>query len=455
MKNILLFFTLILWMVSPAQVTVTLQSKYLGNLLNLDSIIVENLTQPSRLSLVAPPEINSYMIDLMQGHIINDIPDIANNGIGLHECINTPGRLQVSATLSREEFISVSLFTVMGEIVRQWNIECAAGTNMLDINVGSGQMYICTIAWKEINGSFKIVGKDHNRIDVTLTRGIKTETVKRTKYKSRPDFLFTPGDGVRFTAFKNGMYRNSITSNPQNLDSVLIYLSMPCPGTPMVTDYDGNSYSTVLINNQCWMRENLRSKHYADGTPLIDGTEAGNITGDITTKYWFDYDDNPDYSAVYGRLYTGAAMVNGAYGSTGNIQGVCPNDWHVSSASEWCEMEQLFDFTVTDCSFNIGHDPYGYTIGDKLKETDTIHWPPIESSATDEIGFKGLPGGNRGVYQFGGLRSYGIWWAWDPQFGTGPGNQQMRKLTWYSSGIYREMFLTFVGFSVRCVKNSP
>ncbi len=125
MKNILLFFILILWIVSPAQVTVTLQSKYLGNLLNLDSIIVGNLTQPGRLSLVAPPEINSYMIDLMQGHIINDIPDIDNNEIGIHEGINTPGRLQLSATLSREEFISVSLFTVMGKIVRQWNIECA------------------------------------------------------------------------------------------------------------------------------------------------------------------------------------------------------------------------------------------------------------------------------------------------------------------------------------------
>jgi hypothetical protein len=46
MKKILLFLILIPWLVSPAQVTVTLQSKYLGNLLNLDSIIVENLTQP-------------------------------------------------------------------------------------------------------------------------------------------------------------------------------------------------------------------------------------------------------------------------------------------------------------------------------------------------------------------------------------------------------------------------
>jgi uncharacterized protein (TIGR02145 family) len=453
MKKILLFLILIPWLVSPAQVTVTLQSKYLGNLLNLDSIIVENLTQPGRLSLVAPPEINSYMIDLMQGHIINDIPEIANSGIGLYECINSPGRLQVSATLINQEIISVSLFTVMGEFVRQWDIECGSGVNLIDLSVGSEQMYICTIAGKEIIGSFKIVGKDNNTIELTIIHGIKSENRNNTPYKSRPDFTFTPGNGVRFTAYKNGMYRNSITCNPQNLDSVLIYLSMPCPGTPVVTDYDGNSYSTVLINNQCWMRENLRSKHYADGTSLVDGTGAGDITGDDTTKYWFDYDDNPEFSAVYGRYYTGAAMINGAYGSTGNIQGVCPNDWHVSSASEWCEMEQLFDYTVTDCSFNIGHDPYGYTIGDKLKETDTIHWPPVESSATDEIGFKGLPGGNRGLYQFGGLRSNGIWWAWDPQLGTGPGNQQMRKLTWYSGGIYREMFFTFVGFSVRCVKN--
>ena len=54
-----------------------------------------------------------------------------------------------------------------------------------------------------------------------------------------------------------------------------------------VTDFDGNIYQTVVIGNQVWMKENLNSTHYADGTPLVDGTGAGDISGDYTTKYYF------------------------------------------------------------------------------------------------------------------------------------------------------------------------
>jgi len=33
----------------------------------------------------------------------------------------------------------------------------------------------------------------------------------------------------------------------------------PCPDAPTVTDIDGNTYTTVQIGCQCWMRENLRA----------------------------------------------------------------------------------------------------------------------------------------------------------------------------------------------------
>ncbi|MCD4735599.1 MAG: hypothetical protein K8R53_06115, partial [Bacteroidales bacterium] len=112
--------------------------------------------------------------------------------------------------------------------------------------------------------------------------------------------------------------------------------TFPCE---IVTDYDGNAYKTTKIGDQIWMAENLNSTHYADGTPLVDGIGAGDISGDYTTKYYFYYnDDSATYAGTYGALYTWAAVMNGASSSDNNpsgVQGVCPDDWHLPGDVEW------------------------------------------------------------------------------------------------------------------------
>ncbi|MFC2117387.1 FISUMP domain-containing protein [Bacteroidota bacterium] len=108
-----------------------------------------------------------------------------------------------------------------------------------------------------------------------------------------------------------------------------------------VTDIEGNVYQTILIGNQWWMAENLRTTHYADSTALIDGTGAGSIDGDYITKYYFAYGDNENNVDSYGRLYTWAAAMNGATSSNtypSGVQGVCPDCWHVPSEVEWLEL---------------------------------------------------------------------------------------------------------------------
>ncbi|MBN1597643.1 MAG: hypothetical protein JW894_05075 [Bacteroidales bacterium] len=213
--------------------------------------------------------------------------------------------------------------------------------------------------------------------------------------------------------------------------------------TGTVTDYDGNVYNTVKIGNQWWMAENLETTYYSDGTPLVDGTGVGSITGDYTTKYWFVYNDDIANKETYGLLYTWAAVMNDESSSTANpsgVQGVCPNGWHVPSSAEWVE---LSDF--------LGGEEVA---GGKLKEIGTTHWTSPNTGATNETGFTGLPGGVRG-YSDG--TSYNM--------GTNGYHWSSQELDYMYSRYAGLNYLTdrfypstmngtrTNGFSVRCVKD--
>ncbi|MFC2124526.1 LamG-like jellyroll fold domain-containing protein [Bacteroidota bacterium] len=179
-----------------------------------------------------------------------------------------------------------------------------------------------------------------------------------------------------------------------------------------VTDYDGNTYNAITIGEQVWMKENLKTTHYSDGTPLINGAGAGDIADDITTKYYFAYEDSVANIDTYGLLYTWAAAMNGESSSDKNpsdVQGVCPTGWHLPSDDEWKELEMHLGMSQSEA------DQSGFRGSDeggKLKETGTDHWQSPNTGATNESGFTGLPGGfrlNTGDYRQ--LERRGHFWS--------------------------------------------
>ena len=121
----------------------------------------------------------------------------------------------------------------------------------------------------------------------------------------------------------------------------------------IVTDYDGNVYDGVQIGELIWMKQNLRVTHYADGTPIPNGME---MVPENANWAWYEnhelvhnsdstayYYANPDAdTSEYGLLYNWTAAVRGlrriAYNE--DIQGACPDGWHVPSDEEWTAMER-------------------------------------------------------------------------------------------------------------------
>ena len=110
--------------------------------------------------------------------------------------------------------------------------------------------------------------------------------------------------------------------------------AVACPGIPTVTDDEGNTYHTILIGSQCWMRENLRTTVYNDGETPIDNGES-DPTSDIN-GYYYHVDGDPDNDGVYGLLYNWAAAMN--YDYSEGTRGICPSGWHIPSSDECNEL---------------------------------------------------------------------------------------------------------------------
>lgn len=196
-----------------------------------------------------------------------------------------------------------------------------------------------------------------------------------------------------------------------------------------VTDIDGNVYEAVTIGDQVWMKENLKTTKYNDGTAIFnvtDNTEWGNL---VTGAYCWYYNYPDAYKDTYGALYNWYALGTGI---------LCPNGWHVPTHADWA---QLADFLGGEAK-----------AGGKLKEAGTTHWLEPNIGATNETSFTALPNGVRdkdgGV--FWGLREWGTWWS-ATEYST---DSAMIYMLYYN---YSDLYHTYrdknFGFSIRCVKD--
>lgn len=106
-------------------------------------------------------------------------------------------------------------------------------------------------------------------------------------------------------------------------------IGTPCPGVSSIT-YAGKTYNTVLIGNQCWLKENL------DIGTMIEASANQTNNGAIE-KYCY-YND-PSICSMFGGLYTWDEAMQ--YSTAVKARGVCPEGWHIPSAFEITELRNF------------------------------------------------------------------------------------------------------------------
>ncbi len=204
-----------------------------------------------------------------------------------------------------------------------------------------------------------------------------------------------------------------------------------------VKDVDGNIYSTVLIGDYRWMTENLKSTRFNDGSEIPCIEDQWTWLRSYMAAYCF-YQNNENYIDTLGFLYNWYAVNSGK---------LCPAGWRVPSDKEWVQLEGTADtkYGPGDSIWN-KRGLRGFDAGQRLRSVSG--WRK-GIPGTDDLGFSGLPGGERLTRFFAGGSS-GFWWTSSE---ASSASAYYRCLIYSFETVARDTHPKRMGFSVRCIKD--
>jgi uncharacterized protein (TIGR02145 family) len=214
--------------------------------------------------------------------------------------------------------------------------------------------------------------------------------------------------------------------------------------TTILADGDGNVYNAVTIGTQVWLKENLKTTKYNDGTPIPNVTDNA-IWITLTTAAYCWCANDAGYKNTYGALYNEYAV------ATDNPKNVCPTGWHVPSETDWT--------TLIDYLRNNGFGYLGKRGEIAKSMAATSGWPASETpgnigndqASNNSSGFSALPAGVRSYSgSFIYLFNTTFFWSSTAYF---TNDAFSLCLNWDYNDVQKVFPYKLEGFSVRCLRD--
>ena len=210
-------------------------------------------------------------------------------------------------------------------------------------------------------------------------------------------------------------------------------------GDPL--EYQGYSYETVQIGDQCWFAENLRAENYSNGDPVEHPTlgvaleDVGYSLGFGSDGWWctegnqnFNSCDSEVAVQEFGRHYNGF--------SSHDERGLCPTGWRVPNHADWFELAETSG----------GQE----SAGQELKAA--VGWNNA-TNGTDSFGWNAKPAGTWNQHNTASFQNSGSlawWWSTSMQIDGLQGYVSIGEgdFVYVGSGISMA-----VGASIRCIQD--
>jgi len=350
----------------------------------------------------------------------------------------------VNIFLPQKTEVVFSLINLLGLQLIEHRGVFDAGNHVFSI---TGANELCYIFSATVNGETRSIKMFHKRDNSDskpqiLYKGKVSPTNFQKSYKLSSGFKYNIGDQLKYIGFY-GTSLSFIEDSPTTSQTYTFEftgtIGVPCPGTPTVV-YQGLTYNTVLIGDQCWLKENLNVGVKSGGSPSSNNG--------VIEKYC--YNNNSSNCIFFGGLYEWDEMMQ--YVTLPGTQGICPQDWHIPSDEEWKILEGTVDsqYPVGDPEWDVSGEYRGFDVGFKLKSE---HQWEDNGNGDNSFGFSALPGGycyNWGAYCFS---AYKLGWFWTSST-YGSDNRAWKRGLWYEyDNMIRSDGHWSRAYSVRCIKD--
>lgn len=189
-----------------------------------------------------------------------------------------------------------------------------------------------------------------------------------------------------------------------------------------IRDIENNLYSVSVIGNQIWLKENLRTSKFRDGSGLTISEPAGwKANRNLATT-------SPTNS-IYGNYYNRLAI--------NDPRGLCPAGWRMPEKADWDSL-----------LLNLG----GWNVaGLKMKAAVNSAWGGILSGQGSSQ-FNAIPSGR--IDSAGLVRNQtelGFWWARENTVRRSP--ELIYRIDKYNDEVLTGKADSAAGYTVRCVRS--
>lgn len=342
-------------------ITLTFTGRDVNNqFITLSKVTITDVTQNWQESIFYPDTIYTTTSVGIEDHN-------ANPSFALSQNVPNPfeGVTDFSLQMPKAGKVQMEVNGLNGQRIATFNQELSAGRHTFRVQLSTPQGYVLNARCGDESASIKMLNTGNAGSDRIQYLGEGPSlTISLNNDKGQGSHAFYDGDEMIYIGYvtvegaeyqSNPIYQQQFASENFVLNFNLSDVGRPCPGASTLTDYDGNLYHTVQIGRQCWMKENLKTTHYGDGTSIALNS---NNSGTTNPRYCYPSSDSSNVH-LFGLLYNKKAAMRGTATSATNpsgLQGVCPDGWHMPSEAEWTELEEYVSCqSQYVCGNNIRH----------------------------------------------------------------------------------------------------